>query len=668
MPKENIEFQRFKATPKILAVGKPFVEPRSTVAIDNTYVHKPLKSLVTTGLEELELAKNLPKLEGEIIFCHGYLSSPLHNEEGTLWNAPMKQDPDNPGFFTKRGENADEYNHANPDDIYTSDELNEDFPVENRKNDQSIRAAFKNAGFMKFSNANKYWGYWNSLSNKFEATETYAKYFNATGNEHYINGSHGMGSAGSHRVDHGISLGYSWAASNWGIIKKEDFDSLKDIVPAIESSTPAYKPVTVVGHSQGCACAAGVVCGILNYAAEMGWDKIPVNIIFLGVHQNTGFTKADYEEVMRQKKDKYEIDNADVWNGYFSSFFKKGADNVGKLFNGLSWVFDVSNHEKGIYEQLKEITTGWEDIKGRSIQFTFTNDRADVVFRDGDIPEIDCAANPNINSHFMCTQFFKTGDAVEPGYNEYESITITPQESGGYGGTLTIPGYHINQRLKYKDITDLKKKESWKDNLIPAEWTQYRTLAIEWACAYDLFLLKKAEFKIVEDNYLRARGRSGPGYQNSDFYHSKGQLRTARKDMVYKYGRIHDADLYAHFSPVGLINDVYALKDWGGKITPNDSVGINENIWERLKKIGGGKFYKPNYGDDDINSLSENKKREAERTYVDGKGKQLLVSTDIATTDYINKIIDEHIKNPDHKNIWERFKEWRYKKSWLIPF
>src|SRR5690606_25685522 len=110
--------------------------------------------------KEEEEEKELPKLQGEIIFCHGYLSSPTHNEE-SHWNASMDKNPDTVSFGTKRGENADEYDHTNQDDIYTANELNKDLPRSERTEDyieKAVDKAFENAAFMKYSPANKYWG------------------------------------------------------------------------------------------------------------------------------------------------------------------------------------------------------------------------------------------------------------------------------------------------------------------------------------------------------------------------------------------------------------------------------------------------------------------------------------------------------------------------------
>ena len=130
--------------------------------------------------------------------------------------------------------------------------------------------------------------------------------------------------------------------------------------------------------------------------------------------------------------------------------------------------------------------------------------------------------------------------------------------------------------------------------------------------------------------------------------------------MIYKYGRIHEADLYAHFSPVSLIHDGDALSDWGGALTPGDSVGTNSSVWKRILAVKDKKFYHVDYSRKP-DEMEPKQKRKEEKTYVEQKGKKHFIPTNIVETDHITNIINEHVLNPEPKSIWERIKEWKYK-------
>ena len=104
----------------------------------------------------------------------------------------------------------------------------------------------------------------------------------------------------------------------------------------------------------------GVALGIMYYAKEIGWDKIALNVIYLGVNQPQGLYGEEYENLMQDKKDYY---LADV-----SSFVIFGKDRKGKLVNGIAQIFDEKYkkllHERGIYEHLKVILSDWDAYKG----------------------------------------------------------------------------------------------------------------------------------------------------------------------------------------------------------------------------------------------------------------------------------------------------------------
>src|SRR5690606_31425013 len=65
------------------------------------------QTLVATGEKDLEMGSKLPVLEGNIIFVHGYLSSPLTNTE-SHYNAIFDKNPDDAESGAKKGENTDE--------------------------------------------------------------------------------------------------------------------------------------------------------------------------------------------------------------------------------------------------------------------------------------------------------------------------------------------------------------------------------------------------------------------------------------------------------------------------------------------------------------------------------------------------------------------------------
>ncbi len=66
-----------------------------------------------------------------------------------------------------------------------------------------------------------------------------------------------------------------------------------------------------------------------------------------------------------------------------------------------------------------------------------------------------------------------------------------------------------------------------------------------------------------------------------------------------------------------------------------------ENIWERIKKTGEGKFYRVEYTDKD--KTEEAKRKRAEK-YVEGaKGQKHLISTSIANNTYITNVIKVYV-------------------------
>lgn len=302
------------------------------------------QKLVGTGKQEPELDEKYPELKGEIVFANGYLSSSL----GGALNAVLDMNPDEPGPNLQSGWNANENSSIDEKDILLSRELEKinamsaseiekdekrnalvkipfpvmvypgiprlaeipfDIPMVNDTDFKSVDQ------FSLQEHKNVFWGYWNQIGNLKKGSETYAEYFNAKNNQHFLNGSHGLGSNAAHRMDHGIAQGYHWAKFQWGIIPKEEVEDAKDKVPYIESYSPAYKPLTIVMHSQGNAPGVGFTLGAMKYANELGWEQMALNLIFLGVHQPQGLWGGEYEDFIKVRTKHHHADS-DFWDSF----------------------------------------------------------------------------------------------------------------------------------------------------------------------------------------------------------------------------------------------------------------------------------------------------------------------------------------------------------------
>jgi len=308
-------------------------------------------------------------INGHVIYCNGYLSSPTKNPQSYL-NVIMDKVPDDLSQNPFRGADMSEKMLTKGDDIVSNKELN----LIDRKGGEWLFSdemyARSEYGRWFFATKEQFEGYWNGYDNisKKRFSKVFEEYFHAKNNSHFINGSHELQSSGAHRVDHGIAQGYAWAKSNWKIKKYSEVEQKKVNDESLLAYSPSYQPITVVGHSQGAAVAAGVAIGVIYYAYEMGWPKIPMNLLFLGTHQPQGLYENDYEVF-----EKY----------YFEDFINEWL---------LEWVSDIFSKEKlkqkeGIYESMNDfLGSGWGGLIKRAVQFTFPNDRALFVTRMGDIP------------------------------------------------------------------------------------------------------------------------------------------------------------------------------------------------------------------------------------------------------------------------------------------
>ena len=420
----------------------------------------------------------LPYLQGEILFCNGYLSDPIKNRGGTI-NAATSTHPDRPGPFTFRGENASETNRTDPLDYDTAQnrERRQNPLSLKRVRERDIVGSTKDWGRQKVKEHNplawsldqKYYSYWNKKANNFKGTAPYAEFFNAEGHVHFVNGSHGLASNGAHRVDHGIALGYAWASKIQLYLDKQTVDEGIGEHPVIESYTPPFRPVTVVGHSQGVCCAAGVVLGILKYAADRGYAQAPVNVVLLGVHQGEGLYGARFRRLMHLKRDVYEVNanflvmDADSWYGKLLPAKRIGREEeVSKEFvNALSNLFNEKYnklyHDRGLREHVSTISD-WPTFVRRAVQFTFTNDRGDIVLLDGDIAGITSSCDPatnqqTISAHYHSSDPFGNGGSATDTVHDL-------RRHGTPGGFALTPAYALNRRFEFEHLKNFKKTKS----------------------------------------------------------------------------------------------------------------------------------------------------------------------------------------------------------------
>ena len=614
------------------------VEPASI----NSY-----KSFVGTGMTELMPEEGPPELKGEIVFVNGYLSGIVNNSEQTWNNAKHDINPDHPhqeGYM--QGESANEHNRADPDDIFTNEELEAQLPDNKRSPDQideAIDDGFWSSWTSYNNDVSKLWNYWNKKSNKFDAGDKYGRYFNAYRSDHYINGSHGLESNGAHRIDHGIALGYNWALVNWDIRPEEEVTENKEQSPYVESYSPPYRPVSVVAHSHGAAVGAGVALGIMRYADELGWDQMALNMIFLGVYQPQGLSGTEYDEFIYDKVNYYE-----VGQDFLDPF---GEETSGKLLNKLAELFSRKHNKllqrRGMVEHLREITGSWGDFAGRAVQFTFGNDRADLVTRDGDIPDISSACNPTGDSGLFCAEYVIPDDAPMS-YTEgapSQQPLFTDSE-----GTLELSTYIANRRFEFGGWDLFKSDEEKK---FGDEWGDFEKVALAWGEAFETYKAEKNAYESLTGNsynYIDSLNYQGVAPDIADQHRATTR---AYQDMLERYAWLQDAQLYAHFGPVALIHHPRVLSDF-----PSDSLG-KASIWERIKKAGENMFYRVEYGEyEDKGDKLGSSKRKTAKTYVEGDGKEQLVATSIANTPCIKNVIDVFVHgNKEKENLEKLYTE-----------
>lgn len=545
-----------------------------------------------------------PVLKGDVIFCNGYLSSPKKNF-GSYLNVISDKVPDDPKQKPLRGADMSEKKVTDGADIVTNEEL--EFMDRQGGGTLYSDKNYKETEYFRwmFSKKEQFEGYWEGYDNvsKKRYSQIFKEYFHAQGNAHFINGSHGLQSSGAHRVEHGIAQGYAWAKRKWNIKEKSEVDKAKEKNKGALSYAPQYKPVTVVGHSQGAAIAAGVALGIIYYAYEMGWDEAPINILFLGMHQPQGLYGKDYESFK---------------NYYFEDFINEWV---------LEWIGDIFTKEKlyqnqGIYEKMNELLgdNSWGGLIKRSVQFTFPNDRALFVTRMGDIPTIKNACNEKDNLYIESWGYYS---------------------GASRDGFFSEEGYHFPKRLLDKAFNpdgSLNPNAPTFRQCVKDYWKTYHhykdyrnEVTANPAKKYTAAKLPIPEIsnifpswfkKVMMQSIAKAEGSKQKVYMKSELYRRKLHALLA-------FAKVHEMELQAHFAPVGLMFNKGVLSDW--------EKYQDQTIWDRVQDAGKDVFYKVNYSE---NATSEQKQKE-NQVYVEGEGKSRMIKTSIANTAGIKKWIDQ---------------------------
>lgn len=564
-----------------------------------------------------------PVLNGDIIFCNGYLSSPKKNPSSYL-NVIMDKVPDDISEKPFRGANMSEKALTDGADVMDNNEL--EFIDRQGGGTLYSDKNYKETEYFRwmFSAKEQFEGYWegyDNVSNK-RYSQVFKEYFHAQNNAHFINGSHGLQSSGAHRVEHGIAQGYAWAKRKWNIKEKQEIEKAKEKNPGALTYSPQYKPITVVGHSQGAAIAAGVALGIIYYANEMGWDEMPINLIFLGTHQPQGLYGGSYETFKKY---------------YFEDFINEWV---------LEWVADIFTKDKlqqnqGIYEKMNELLgdTSWKGLLYRAVQFTFPNDRALFVTRMGDIPYVKnaCSEIDNLQtaSWFYSAKEPSEGYFIEDNYYQFPKRLLN--KAFNHDGTFNDNEPDFKQCVKnywtayhhYKNYRD-QVKANPKLKYIPA------TLPIP-----KISNILPSWFKdIMTQSIAKIEGAKQNAYMKSELYRRKLHALLA-------FAKVHEMELQAHFAPVGLMFNKGVLSDWDQY--------QDQTIWDRIQDAGKDIFYKVHYSE---NSTIEQKKQQ-EKSYVEGEGKRRMIKTSIANTSGIKTWVNKAKEELKIEKHWYTFiEEW----------
>ncbi|MCV6628486.1 MAG: hypothetical protein OIF50_01360, partial [Flavobacteriaceae bacterium] len=578
--------------------------------------------LGTEWTEPPEANIQLPKpdLKGHIIFCNGYLSNPRKNFESYI-NVFQGRNPDNLHDKPWRGWNMNEKTITDEDDIYTNTELSLDqrqgaeaFNTESRKDKYKfVQEAFPDV--------QKFYYYWHNqfnISGK-SVAKVLTEYFHAEGRDFYVNGSHGLESSGEHRVLHGVAQGYAWAKRHWGICSghitdsraksktgapvygPKSFEQRAEENPYLKTKSPAFRPVTLVGHSQGAAVAAGFVVGIMRYAQEMGWKEIPINLIFLGTHQPQGLTAEEYTEFLK-------LHNQDVLNDWFLEW------GIG-LFSK-----NIFHHEKGIDETMQDLlgSKDWGGLKKRAVQFTFPNDRALFVMRMGDIEGVKNACSPKSDTSLLGWQYSKSGiennDQIEEDGFAFPKRIL--DKAFGPDGNY-IPGkptYKETVRAYWKAYKAYKVYRKKVENDPKMRYYPSKELIPP------LDVLPDFVQKILQEGIRRLEGAKYQLYMQSELFR-------LRLEAFIAFTHKHEMELQAHFAPVGLMMNKGTLSDWDKY--------KDQTIWERIQETAKDIFFHVDLPP----KVSPIEKMDILTSYAEEEGKNKIVKT--ASTN--NSLVDEWV-------------------------
>ncbi|WP_185269464.1 hypothetical protein [Chryseobacterium bernardetii] len=628
-----------------------------------------------------------PALKGEVIFCNGF-----HSGIGGAINAAFNVTigiEDRP-WYTSDGDNT----HHKDEKINTGDMKSPVIPSDIDKDimDSSeileaeekpkevyglgfdwitgIKIEKKDSSYKKA--LEKFKGYWNEYRNYGEAVDLYTTFFNAEKRDHYINGSHGMGSPAWERECHGITLGYHWAVKNWKLKTKEEVEKEKEKNPNAESYSPAYRPLTFVGHSEGAAVAVGACIGAMYYAAERGWDEMAVNLILLGIHQPVALWSEEPYDKNRTQEGKYYTDyNIYKW---FKSKVLEVAQNSPRMLNELyakatevesavtpygptlAYMFtkDRNKQKYGIDEWTALLlgTDNWAQLKKRGVQFTFANDRADTVMLDGDIPGIANAKGGEDDTTLLGWKTWYTIPVGTGGLspNSDFSIKVTEFDKG-----------YMNTRLKIS-----------KTN--PEKVTYLKTTYASWVDEFCLYHKKFKASAVQYEKKYKEPWTTGEVYMKENviltntrkaFEYAK--VKDMHSDMMARYVWVHHVELEAHFAPVGYINrpEIFNLPD-GKTRSPEWPKAEGNTIWDRIIKTAednadlfyrtgyGITFFNRNYKSKNIQNSKETtiqeqfaevkkhpqQMRTTEKDYVSTEGKQKLINPQMSYNVEVEKWIN----------------------------
>ncbi|WP_067145232.1 hypothetical protein [Pseudotamlana agarivorans] len=376
---------------------------------------------------------------------------------------------------------------------------------------------------------------------------------------------------------------------------------------------------------------------------------------------------------------------------------------MGRSFlNALSDLYNpkykkVHNY-RGLFEHVKEICGSWEAFKSRAVQFTFPNDRGDLVTIDGDIPEIKSACHPKTDKTLFSAEYFHHKKSIPSYYlDSQDKEVIDLWLEGADGGFLVIPPYVANRRFNFEDVheeSNLFHTKSSDEELIHGkEWGAYKKVALRWAIAMNAFRVAEENYEkqsnhkfdhetvgevligthaFIEENNQKIREYSNliKIYQDKpievsllklfknnldypiklpSYLHLKQGISSEDKksclyynlayvtyqNMLLQYAPLQTADLYAHFSPVAMITHKKILTDF-----PDDDLG-KTSIFDRIKKAGEDRFYRVEYvgNGKEIEELTDEEKREQEKKFIERtKTKNKLINSSISDTEYINNV------------------------------